>query len=85
MNVPDTLPVAGVVRWLKTNAGFPAFRLKPQAEVLVCLEALAANAEAEDRERYLIKSSDPAQTSALKQHAERRKLVHFKCDNSAKV
>ncbi len=79
------MPIAGVVRWLTTSAGFPARRLKLDAEVLVCLEALAANAEAADRARYLIKTRDPAQTSAQRQHAQRRSQVHFKCDNSAKV
>lgn len=85
MNVPASLPIAGVVGWLHTRTGFPTRRLKTDAEVLVCLEALAANAEMEDRQRYLIQSRDPAQTSAQKQHAQRRSLVHFKCDNSAKV
>lgn len=85
MNVPEALPLTGVVRWLTASTGFPSRRLKTDAQVLVCLEALAANAEMEERGRYLIKSRDPAQTSAQRQHAQRRAQVHFKCDNSAKV
>jgi hypothetical protein len=74
-----------VVQWLARHAGFPARRLPPKAESLVCVAALAAAEEAESRQRFLIQRRDPAQTSALRQHAQRRSQVHFKCDNSAKV
>ena len=81
----STEPLGGVVRWLAVNGGFPARRLKPEAEILVCVAALAAAEEAAERQRFLIQRRDPAQTSALRQHAQRRSQVHFKCDNSAKV
>lgn len=74
-----------VVRWLAQHAGFPARRLPLKAEALVCLAALAAAEEAQARQRFLIQSRDPAQTSALRAHGLRRSQVHFKCDNSAKV
>ena len=47
----------------------------------------AAEEEAGDqtRERFLVKTRDPARDSALRAHAMRRSQVHFKCDNSAKV
>ncbi len=73
------------VRWLATNAGFPARRLPAKAEAMLCVAALAAAEEAGARQRFLIESRDPAQTSALRQHGLRRAQVHFKCDNSAKV
>jgi hypothetical protein len=78
-------PMSQVVRWLAAHAGFPMRRLDPKAEALVCVAALAAAEEAEERARYLIQRRDPAQTSALRQHAQRRSQVHYKCDNSAKV
>ena len=74
-----------VVRWLAQHAGFPARRLPAQAEALVCVAALAAAEEAHARQRFLIQSRDPAQTSAQRTHGLRRAQVHFKCDNSAKV
>jgi hypothetical protein len=77
--------MGGVIRWLAANTGFPTRRLGAKAEALVCVAALAATEEAEEQRRYLIQRRDPAQTSALKQHAQRRSQVHFKCDNSAKV
>lgn len=80
---PD--PLRDTVRWLATHTRFPAIRLEKQAETLLCFAAAAASEEAEDRQRFLIKSRDPAQTSAQRTHAQRRSQVHFKCDNSAKV
>lgn len=74
-----------VVRWLSRHAGFPGGRLPARAENMICVAALAALEEAEERKRFLIKGQDPAQTAALKAHAMRRSLVHYKSDNSAKV
>ena len=75
------------VGWLATHAGFPRHRLPCNAERLLLLAVAAALDEAEEtqRERFLVKSKDPASVSALKAHAMRRSQVHFKCDNSAKV
>lgn len=79
-------PLRDTVRWLAAHTCFPASRLKSNAETLLCFAAVAAAAEeAELQRRFLIKSRDPAQTSALRAHAMRRSQVHFKCDNSAKV
>jgi hypothetical protein len=74
-----------VVRWLATHAGFPARRLPPKAEAMICVAALASSEEEQTRQRFLIQSRDPAMTSALRAHGLRRSQVHFKCDNSAKV
>jgi hypothetical protein len=52
---------------------------------MLCAAALSAAEEADGRERHLIRSSDPAMMSAQPTMANRRKQVHFKCDNSAKV
>ena len=73
------------VRWLAAHTRFPASRLESRAEALLCFAALAAADEAADRERHLINSSDAAMMSAQRTMANRRKQVHFKCDNSAKV
>lgn len=78
-------PLRDTVRWLAKHTRFPASRLAKSAEALVCFAAVAAAEEAAENRRFLIKSSDPAQTSALRTHALRRSQVHFKCDNSAKV
>jgi hypothetical protein len=82
-STPD--PLRDTVRWLSTHTRFPASRLEPPAETLLCFAAAAAAEEAEEQRRFLIKPRDPAQTSALRTHALRRSQVHFKCDNSAKV
>lgn len=78
-------PLRDTVRWLTTHTRFPASRLGRHAETLLCFAAAAAAEEAADSQRFLVKSRDPAQTSALRAHALRRSQVHFKCDNSAKV
>ncbi len=78
-------PLRDTVRWLSAHTRFPASRLTANAETLLCFAAAAAADEAELQRRFLIKSRDPAQTSAQRAHAMRRSLVHFKCDNSAKV
>lgn len=85
MNPLSLDPLRDTVRWLAANARFPASRLERHAEKLLCFAAAAAIEEAAETQRFLIKSRDPAQTSALRTHALRRSQVHFKCDNSAKV
>ncbi len=85
MNAPAQNPFRQTVGWLAAHARFPAQRLEPRAEALVCFAALAAADEADERERHLIKSSDAAMMAAQRTLANRRKQVHFKCDNSAKV
>jgi hypothetical protein len=83
--VSSEAAMGDVVRWLAVHAGFPLRRLDSKAEAVVCVAALAAAEEAEEQQRFLIQRRDPAQTSALRQHAQRRSQVHYKCDNSAKV
>lgn len=85
MNAPVTDPFRSTVGWLAVYTRFPASRLEPRAETMLCVAALAAAEEADERRRFLIQSRDPAQTSALRAHGLRRSQVHFKCDNSAKV
>ena len=80
-----TDPLRDTVHWLATHTRFPAHRLEPRAETLLCLAALVAAEEAEGQRRFLIQRSDPAQTSAHRTHRLLRSRVHFKCDNSAKV
>lgn len=80
-----TLP--SFLGWLSAHAGFPRHRLPVDAERLLLVAVAASIDEAEEnqRQRYLVKTRDPARDSALKAHAMRRSQVHFKCDNSAKV
>ena len=85
MNSTVTDPLQTTVSWLAAHARFPASRLAAPAEALLCVAALAAADEADERRRFLIQRRDPAQTSALRAHGLRRSRVHFKCDNSAKV
>lgn len=85
MNAPATNPFNLTVGWMAAHARFPVSRLESRAETMLCMAALAAAEEAGERERHLIKSSDAAMMSAQRTLANRRKQVHFKCDNSAKV
>jgi len=78
-------PFRQTVGWLATHTRFPASRLEARAETMLCMAALAAAEDAGERERHLIQSSDAALMSAQRTMANRRKMVHFKCDNSAKV
>jgi len=72
--------------WLAANAGFPARRLPPQAELLLCVAAAAAENEATSATgAKLFERRVGAETSALRAHEQRRSRVHYKCDNSAKV
>lgn len=74
--------------WLHRVAGFPARRLPPSAELLLCF-ASAAQTESETdgavQNGGPVARRDGARDAALRQHELRRTRVHFKCDNSAKV
>ena len=85
MSSIDPLPTT--LRWLSAFARFPASRLEPKAETLLCLGALAAAEEAAALagSRHLIQSTDGAKTAAARDYAYRRSKVHYVCDNSAKV
>lgn len=86
MNSSESDPLCQTVQWLARHTGFPTVRLPAKAEVMVCVAALAASEEEEAaRQRFLLERRVGSQTSAQRQHAQRRAQVHFKCDNSAKV
>ncbi len=78
-------PLERTLKWLATNAGFPARRLEAGAEALLCVGMLAEAQEKAENARFLIERRDGAKDAALRAHAARRSLVHYKCDNSAKV
>jgi hypothetical protein len=79
-------PLQQTSQWLAAHAGFPARRLPAQAELLLCVAAMAAAEEASAATGpKLFERRVGAQTASLKAHALRRSQVHFKCDNSAKV
>jgi hypothetical protein len=77
------------LRWLASYACFPASRLPAKAETLLLIAVAAQQEEAQLAARnaglFHIKTRDTAKDSALRAHALRRSMVHFKCDNSAKV
>jgi len=87
VSAPSPSSLSEFLRWLTTQTGFPRHRLPATAERVLLAAVAAAEEEAGDqaRERYLVKSRDPARDSAHRAHALRRSQVHFKCDNSAKV
>lgn len=76
---------SSALRWLQQHAQFPQRRLDRQAELLVLFAAAAGSGDSGRGVRFLGETRDPAQTSAMRAHGLRRSLVHFKCDNSAKV
>jgi len=80
-------PLLGTLRWLSQHTSFPKSRLADHAETLVLLAAAAQilDTPTGSRPDFMIKSRDVARDAALRAHSERRKLTHFKCDNSAKV
>ena len=78
-------PLQRTVGWLATHGGFPTHRLPSQAELLLCISALAQAEEAASAGGFHIQRRDGAKDAALRAHALRRSQVHFKCDNSAKV
>jgi len=80
-------PLLNTLRWLAQYAGFPRSRMSTQAEKLLLLITAAQAEEANEAARpsFMIKSRDAALESAQRAHSERRKRVHYKCDNSAKV
>lgn len=88
MSESENNPLLGTLRWLTQHAGFPKSRLAGPAETLVLLAAAAQALEENEvagRPSFMVKSRDVARDAALRAHNERRKLAHFKCDNSAKV
>jgi hypothetical protein len=85
MSASTSNPLQTTVSWLAANTHFPACRLEPSAEALLCVAALAAAADAAENARFLVQRRDGAKDSALRAHAMRRSQVHYKCDNSAKV
>jgi hypothetical protein len=87
VNATETHPLPRTLRWLTQHARFPSSRLASGAELLVLLAAAAQWDETDvgGRPNFMVKSRDVARDAALRAHNERRKLVHYKCDNSAKV
>ncbi len=80
-------PMLQLVQWLHRYAGFPQSRLPAQMERLLLLTVVAREDEQSGapQSRFLFERRESAVESAQRQHAERRKRTHFKCDNSAKV
>jgi hypothetical protein len=80
-------PLQSTVRWLATHTLFPSSRLDTRAEAMVCIAAIVAAEDAASlaNTRHLIKSRDGAKDAALRAYNYRRSMVHYVCDNAAKV
>jgi hypothetical protein len=86
VNESESHPLRRTLHWLSRHTGFPACRLNADAQTLVLIAAAAQAGENEvSREKHGIQRRDGARDAALRAHQARRALVHFKCDNSAKV
>lgn len=85
MNASERQLLQETALWLTRHAGFPALRLDPRAEQLVCMALMSARETAAQPGRPRFDLRNGAQRSAQRQWALRRSQVHFKCDNSAKV
>lgn len=78
-------PYLTLLRWLTAYAKFPASRLSARSELLLILTAAAAEEENATARRDPLQRRDQAKDAAMRAHALRRSMVHFRCDNSAKV
>jgi hypothetical protein len=76
-------PFRDTVSWLAAHACFPATRLEPRAELLLCLAALALAGN--EAGLALPRAVAGRPDSAARAHAMRRSQAHFKCDNSVNV
>lgn len=89
LNESATRPSQSVLQWLAAHTGFPAQRLPAKAEALLLFAAAAAHEErtvaGSNFGRFPVPGQTAGEIASLKARTERRKLVHFKCDNSAKV
>ena len=85
MNSSSPSPLGATIRWLLAYTIFPASRLEPRAEALLCLAAIAAAEDEIGNRRFLIKPRDPAKDAALRAHMQRRSHAHYKSDNGQKV
>jgi tRNA dimethylallyltransferase len=76
----------GIAALPRADAGVRA-SLDARAEAMICVSALAAAEEAAAMAatRHLVKSRDTAKDAALRSYNHRRNLVHYVCDNAAKV
>ncbi|MSU69281.1 MAG: hypothetical protein EXS39_00590 [Opitutaceae bacterium] len=80
---PD--PLRDTLRWLAAHARFPAARLEPRAETLLCMAALAAAGSETVNQRFLVHSRDKARDSSLRAHVQRRSHAHYVSDNKQKT
>jgi len=71
---------------MSAHAAFPRSRLAPRAELLLLLSTCAAiESDGPNQTGGHVQRRDSAKDAAMRAHAIRRSMVHYKCDNSAKV
>jgi hypothetical protein len=82
----ESAPFLNILRWLSSQANFPASRLPDAAERLLLMSVVNEVEEvAFNASKTPIQRRENAKESAMRAHAMRRSLVHYRCDNSAKV
>jgi hypothetical protein len=82
----DSVPFLNILRWLSAQVNFPASRLPDAAERLLLMSVVNEVEEtAFNATKKPIQRRENAKESAMRAHAMRRSLVHYRCDNGAKV
>ena len=85
----DTAPISplqNLLSWMSAYTQFPRSRLPERAELMLLISACVATEEASAAAtRNPLQRRDNAKESALRAHAMRRSMVHYRCDKSAKV
>ncbi len=82
-----TTPMQQTLRWLATNAGFPAARLPARAEILLLISTAAEEEQValQRSPRFLIERNDKASDASLKAYTMNRSLAHYVCNNGQKT
>lgn len=86
MTASDSVPFLKTLRWLSAQVNFPSSRLPDPAERLLLMSVVNEAEEiAFNAAKTPIQRRENAKESAMRAHAMRRSLVHYRCDNGAKV
>lgn len=78
-------PLLNLLRWMAAHSQFPSSRLPAKSELLLIMTSAASVEENAANARNPLQRRDQAKDAAMRAHALRRSMVHYKCDNSAKV
>jgi hypothetical protein len=82
----ESAPFLNILRWLSDQVNFPASRLPDAAERLLLISVVNEVEEVTfSASKTPIQRRENAKESAMRAHAMRRSLAHYRCDNGAKV